>query len=236
MNERLRSSPLGSIRVKICGVTTAADALAATAIGADLVGLNFHRPSPRFVTVERAREIRDAIGSRARVVGVFVDRPLDEVLEIERTVGLDLLQFHGDEPIEEIRPVAARALRAFQVGRDFDPQIVTGYDQVWGLLFDAPHEVLRGGTGQDWRYTQVNDILASVESSARVLIAGGVDPSNVQRIVSQVENVWGVDVCSGVESEPGVKSVDRMRELIEAVRAAAHSRPKGGALATGQDS
>ena len=126
------SRPISEPAVKICGVTTTSDARLAIDCGAAFVGLNFYPKSPRALEVSQARRIREAVAGEARVVGVFVNSPPGEVAAIASEVGLDLLQFHGDEPIAELRPFAQRALRAFRPGPGFDPAEVAEYDDFWG--------------------------------------------------------------------------------------------------------
>ena len=99
-------------KVKICGVTSRAEARLAADLGADFVGLNFYPPSPRYLSTERAAEIAEAVRGRVKTVGVFVNRPRREVEAIADAVGLDLLQFHGDETPDDVRPFAGRALVA----------------------------------------------------------------------------------------------------------------------------
>ena len=194
--------------VKICGVTRRRDARLAVDHGADLLGLNFYPPSPRFVDVERARSIADEVRGAVRLVGVFVDLPLPEVLDIERSVGLDLLQFHGDESASELRSVAGRSIKAVR----FDPREgvppLREWSSFWGLLLEPRHQRLHGGTGESWDYRQVR------EPMRRLLVAGGIRPSNVVRALRQ-SGAWGVDVCSGVESRPGLKDEGLLTELFE---------------------
>ena len=199
--------------VKICGVTRPEDAVAAADLGADLLGLNFYPPSPRCLEVARAVEIADAVRGRLPLVGVFVHRPAAEVAEIDRAVGLDLLQFHGDEEPAEVAAWGARAIRVFRRRQPPDAAELGETPDVWGFLFDVPHEALYGGTGESWDYGAV----AGVATAKPVLLAGGVHPGNVRRALS-TSGAAGVDVCSGVESAPGIKDVRLMSRLLAEVR------------------
>src|SRR6185295_1813406 len=121
-------------QVKVCGITTVHDARFAVELGAAYLGLNFYTGSPRFLSVELAREIADAVEGRAVLVGVFVNAPSAEVQDIADAVGLDLLQFHGDETPEALAPFAERAIKAFRGATDEADR----FEQVGGFLFDAP--------------------------------------------------------------------------------------------------
>lgn len=202
----------GRLQVKICGVTTPGEALLAAELGADFLGLNFFPPSPRYVEPRAAVEIAGVVRDRrpdVRLVGVFVNRPLAEVEEIADGVGLDLLQFHGDETPASLGPVAARSIKVFHVLERPDPGVLAGYDQVWGYLFDYRHPALYGGSGQSWDFSS----LAGLRLDKPVFIAGGLAPDNV-RVAVAASRPWGIDVCSGVESVPGKKDPELLRRLF----------------------
>lgn len=195
--------------VKICGVVDPENARVAVEMGADFLGLNFYPRSPRYVEVERAREIASAVrGSGARLVGVFVNRPIHEVEEIESEVGLDLLQLSGDETSEEAAPFADRTIKAF---RSTDG--TGGWADAWAWLFDAPHGSLYGGTGMAWNFQDVTGIAGE----RRVFVAGGLGPDNVRQAIAAARP-FAVDVCSRVESAPGIKDPELLRRLFEEVR------------------
>lgn len=217
--------------VKVCGVTSAADAVAAVELGADLVGLNFHPPSPRFVATERAVAIAAAVRRAAegrsarpvRLVGVFVDLPRREVAAIDAAVGLDLLQLHGDETADEVAAFGGRALQVFRLpaalltaaapppAAELDSRLAA-HPTAWGFLFDVRHESLYGGTGESWRWSA----LAGLRDPRPRLVAGGIRPENARRALAE-SGAAGIDVCSGVESAPGVKDRARMARLFAAL-------------------
>jgi phosphoribosylanthranilate isomerase len=204
-----------AVKVKICGVTDPANALLAVESGADYLGLNFYRPSPRFVEVERAREIAAAIAGRVPLVGVFVNPSAAEVSEIAGRVGLDLVQFSGDEAPEVVRPFAERALKAFRAGAAPAAEELAAYGEVWGVLLDAPHASLYGGTGTAWDYASLAG--APGLAGRRVFLAGGIGPDNVRHAVES-GRPFAVDVCSRVESSPGIKDPELLRRLFEEAR------------------
>ena len=199
-------------RVKICGVTSETDVDAVLAAGADFVGLNFYPPSPRYVEPGRAAGLRRHIGDRAVTVGVFADCVPAEVARIDRTVGLDLLQFHGGESREEVVAFGDRAIKVFRVADPGREGLLDGYESVWGFLFDSPAGAGYGGTGSAWSWEAV----ARVATSRPVFVAGGIRPDNVGELVSRF-SPWGIDLSSGVESAPGTKDPQLLQRLFEEI-------------------
>lgn len=207
--------------VKVCGVVDPANARMAAEMGADFIGLNFYVRSPRYVDPDRAREIAAVVrGAGARVVGVFVNHPPAEIEEIDGRVGLDLLQLSGDEAPETVAPFADRAVKAFRTGGDPGAERLAAWEGVWGWLFDAPHGTLYGGTGEGWSYAAV----AGLARERKVFLAGGLGPDNVRRAV-EASRPFAVDVCSRVESAPGIKDPELLRRLFEEVRNAQIQAP-----------
>ena len=201
--------------VKICGVTRVSDALACAELGVDMLGLNFYPKSPRHLTVAQARDVADSVRGRIELVGVFVNSSAKEVEEIDRDVGLDRLQFHGDEPAGFVQRFGRRAVRVFRVepSADFDPEQLHSYPDVWGFLFDVAAGAGYGGSGVRWPY----ETISSVKADRPTLVAGGVGPGNAVAALKR-SGSSGVDVCSGVESTPGVKDSAAIARLVEEVR------------------
>lgn len=212
------------MKVKICGVTTPADALLAVDLGADFIGLNFYRPSPRWIDVEQAVAIRRAVGDRARAVGIFVNPTKEELEAIDRRVGLDFLQFSGDESPELVAGFSDRAIRVRRVGgAAASDAAIAGEDcravleDCWAILIDRAHDRLYGGSGESWDYAAAADIVSSPAAAGRprrVFIAGGVHPGNVARVAAAVPAAYAVDTCSGVEASPGVKDRVKLERLF----------------------
>jgi len=190
------------VKVKICGVTDPANAAAAVEMGADYLGLNFYPGSPRFIAAERAREIAGAVGGRVPLVGVFVNASPGEIVETAERVGLDLVQFSGDEGPEAVMPFAARAIKVFRAGRLPGREELAAWSAVWGILIDAPHRGLYGGTGEAWDYGAAAEL-----AGRRTFLAGGIGPDNARRAVAAARP-WAIDVCSRVESAPGIKDLE----------------------------
>lgn len=210
-------------RIKICGVTETAHALAAAEAGACMVGFVF-APSRRRVELERARQIvRDLKTGYPSVqaVGLFVNRPADEMNRIADKCGLDIVQLSGDEPWDVCRQVKRPAIKAVRAhsGADVDSFLVGLEDGIAlvepervRLLVDAHVEGSYGGTGikADW------DVAALASRRFPILLAGGLTPENVGEAVRQVRP-WGVDVSSGVETD-GIKDLNKIWSFIQAVR------------------
>ena len=211
------------MKVKVCGLTTPADAIAGFAAGLDWVGLNFHPRSPRFVDPERAVAIRTALGGRAGVVGLFVDRPAEEVVATSEAVGLDFVQLHGDEPPEYLAGLGTlRIVRAFRLKDARSADAVRSYLEraerlghpPYAVLIDASVPGLEGGTG----VAIADELLGLIPSHPRLILAGGLTPENVAGRAIRV-GPWMVDVASGVESAPGRKSAERIVAFVAAARA-----------------
>ncbi len=206
------------MRVKICGVTRKQDALAAVRAGADAVGFQFFAQSARYVTPERATEIRRPMPPFVAVVGVFVNAGRDEILRTVQRVRLDYIQLHGDESPEFVRALsdlAVGTIKTVRVGRQEDLKGLDRYT-VEAILLDAKVGKLYGGTGQTFDWSLVHGLRASVP----VILAGGLRPENVADAI-RVTNPRAVDVCSGVESAPGVKSSDKIRAFVQEARGTA---------------
>jgi phosphoribosylanthranilate isomerase len=193
------------VRVKICGITRVEDARAAIEAGADMIGLNFYAKTPRFVDVDRAREIREAIGARAVVVGVFVNAARAYIDDRLRTVSLDMIQFSGYEDDGAVAgwPVPSIVTRRLKNAEDSSSRPHRG-DYV---LYDAFDAKLYGGTGIRISLNR----LRAVDLS-RAFIAGGLNPDNVAEVAAL--EPYAVDCASGVESSPGVKDHDKIRSFI----------------------
>ncbi|HVT57279.1 MAG TPA: phosphoribosylanthranilate isomerase [Thermoanaerobaculia bacterium] len=218
-------APNERVRVKICGITSAADAVLAAELGADYLGLNFYHASPRCLTAARAREIAAAVRGavpRVELVGVFVNQPAAEVEELALGAGLDLLQFSGDEGPERLRPVAARAIKAFRSAGPPAAAELAAFGGLFGVLVDAAHRTLYGGTGLAWDYGSLARAASTAGRSLalggrRLFLAGGLGPDNIRRAVAAVRP-FAVDVCSAVESTPGSKDRELLRRLFQEVR------------------
>ena len=200
-------------QVKICGITNAADGLAAAEAGADLIGLMFCEESPRLVTLEQAAEISRALPRFLIRVGVFVNPPADLVMQAISDCQLTLLQFHGEEPSEFCTRFGLMSLKAIRVRDESSLQLLANY-QTDGYLLDAYSRNGRGGTGETFNWELA---VKAQQYGKPVFLAGGLTPENVAAAVRTV-HPFGVDVSSGVESAPGKKDHAKLRAFVAAAK------------------
>jgi len=202
-------------RVKICGITSVADGQAAAEAGADLIGLMFYEPSPRYVSLDAAAGIARALPPEVQRVGVFVN-PTTEL--VRRAIGecqLSLLQFHGDEPPDFCTQFGLMSLKAFRIRDAASLDALPNY-ATDAYLLDAYSPEARGGTGEKFNW----DLAVEAQKFGRpIFLAGGLTPANVAAAVKQVQP-FAVDVSSGVESAPGKKDPVKVRAFIQAARGA----------------
>ncbi len=202
------------IKIKFCGITNLDDALGAAAVGADALGFNFYKKSPRYIEPQKAAEIIGQMPPFITPVGVFVNEREEKIRDIMFTTGIKVLQFHGDERPEFCERFAARAIKAFQVKDKESLKHMVHY-HVSALLLDSYSEGARGGTGAtfDWHLAVV------AKTFGRVILAGGLTPENVAEAVKLVQP-YAVDVAGGVEKEKGIKDHAKMKKFVAEVRKA----------------
>ena len=208
--------------IKICGITNPEDALAATAAGATALGFNFYPRSPRYIAPEGAAQIATPAGVRR--VGVFVNEPAARVEEIARIARLDVAQLHGDEQPADY-PDALVVWKAVRVTEDFDLSLYAECPAE-ALLLDGPASGLYGGAGKAFDWSAIGKSRQAKAcptggacSSLPIILAGGLDASNVARAVA-IAHPWGVDACSRIEETPGKKDHQKMIDFLQAAREA----------------
>jgi phosphoribosylanthranilate isomerase len=205
------------IQIKICGITNARDAKACVELGAQLIGLNFYPQSPRYIEPKVGRQIVETLPVDADAVGVFVDGNAEEIRRIAKTARVRSIQLHGNFSPELARELASefRVIRVFSTHARFRPEDVSLFPDC-DLLIDAHHPDLRGGTGQtcDWSAAR-----ATLRFTRFLILSGGLNTQNVGRAIAAVRP-HAVDVCSGVESVPGVKDHRAIKDFVTAVRRA----------------
>jgi phosphoribosylanthranilate isomerase len=205
------------VRVKICGITNEDDARAACEAGADSLGFNFYKESPRHVTAVEVARFRAQLPENVEAVGVFVNAGQSDIVKICDLLKLDAAQLHGDETPQRVAELAAtiQVIKAFRVGPDFLVETLDEYAKASAYLLDAAETGQYGGTGRtnDWALAR------SAARTRRIILAGGLKAENVAAAIHFVRP-YGVDVASGVESKPGRKDRERLRRFIEEVRRA----------------
>jgi phosphoribosylanthranilate isomerase len=211
------------VRVKICGVTNAEDALLACELGADAIGLNFFPESPRCVTPFVAQNIVHELPPFVAAVGVFVNWKPEAVIALAKALQLAGAQLHGDETPDDVSEVAEKlqVIKALRPARGSKPGDLNRYRNAAAVLLDAAGTGKYGGSGEttDWEFAR------EAAKSHRVILAGGLTPENVGEAIRNVRP-YAVDVASGVESKPGKKDVGKLREFFAEMARA--NRDDGG--------
>jgi phosphoribosylanthranilate isomerase len=198
-----------TVKIKICGITNLDDAWTAVDMGADILGFNFYPQSPRYIEQDKAEQIINKLPSFIDTAGVFVNATVQDIRKITNPGLLNWIQFHGDETPEfcqnfnvwnlnTIKAVRIRSLEDIKQAQVF---------KTHSLLFDAFDSNLYGGTGKtfDWSLAK--------NCPHRIFLAGGITPDNIAKALEI--DVYGIDVCSGIESEPGKKDHKKMKRLFD---------------------
>lgn len=209
-----------TVKVKICGLTNLEDAQAAVELGADMLGFIFYPKSPRYIEVEAAREIIRKIPTFVDTVGLFVNPTSEQLQEAYAEGWLNWIQLHGDETPEFCRSLLwmnCRVIKALRIRHKEDVQKADAYPADC-ILLDNYSKDKYGGTGErfDWTWLE--------PTNQRIMLSGGISADNVIEAIET--GVWGVDICSGIESKPGKKDHDKMKQLFENIRLATGRKVK----------
>jgi phosphoribosylanthranilate isomerase len=200
---------LTRVKVKVCGVRSIEEAEAALDAGADAIGFNFWARSPRYIAPRAAADIVSKLSPVASTVGVFVNEEVNAIIDIATELRLSAVQLHGDESPEYCAALGSiKTIKAIRVGQDFDLGVIESYP-VSMVLLDSNIQGSYGGTGRrfDWR------IAIEAKRFARIILAGGLNTENVWDAITHVRPA-AIDVCSGVEAEPGRKDFEKLRRFM----------------------
>lgn len=200
---------MSRVKVKICGIRTLEEAETAIEAGADALGFNFWPRSPRFIAPAEAREIVKRLSPLVSLIGVFVNETRQHIIETASLVGLQAIQLHGDEPPAFCKDFGTlRVIKALRVGEAFDCHEIEQYAASM-ILLDSQVKGSYGGTGHrfDWR------MAIEAKGYAPLMLAGGLRLENIAEAITLVRPA-AVDVCSGIEAEPGRKDLDKLREFM----------------------
>jgi phosphoribosylanthranilate isomerase len=200
---------MSALQIKLCGFTRPEDARVAVSEGADMIGVVLWSPSPRAITRDGARRVREVVPADVPLVGVFVDEEPDTIDDLIARIGLDRVQLHGAESREEVMRHGDRAFRGV---RDGDASSVP---EGVPVIFDGPfsHSASRAELEAHWASAR------TLGRERHVLLAGGLDPDNVADAV-RAARPFGIDSARGIESSPGIKDHDRLRRFVAAAREA----------------
>jgi len=205
------------MRIKICGITRCEDARTAASLGVDALGFIFCSQSPRYISPANAAEITKKLPPFVSRVGVFVDENPQRVLEAARIAGIDTIQLHGNESPEYCASIPLPVIKVFSIHAHFDVSVIAAYKNVSGILLDTWDPERRGGSGNTFDWSAAN---RARDMNDTVILSGGLGPSNIREAIETV-HPYAVDVNSGVEISPGVKSPYKMRDVINAVKGVA---------------
>lgn len=199
-------------KIKICGITNLEDALLATELGADALGFIFVPSSPRAVTPDAAKDIIAQLPPFVTKAGVFVNSSIEEILRIQQLCGLDVLQLHGDETPDFCRKLRGKIIKVIRVKDEASLTPMKDYHP-GAFLLDTYQAGKPGGTGEIFNW----ELAVKAKQYGKIILSGGLNPENVQQAILQV-HPYAVDVASGVESAPGRKDHQRLRDFIKNVK------------------
>lgn len=199
-------------KIKICGITNLKDGIASVNLGTDALGFVFYRKSPRYVRPNRVTKIAAQLPPFVKIVGVFVNEPIESIRKIVDLCGIEVVQLHGTEPPEFCDAVNRKVIKAFRIKDSESMRNLSDY-KVSAYLLDTYVKGIPGGTGArfDW------DLAVEAKKYGRIILAGGLTPANVSEAIKKIQP-YGVDVSSSVEKSPGIKDHDKIRKFIEAVK------------------
>ena len=200
------------VKVKICGITNYEDAIAAMDMGADLLGFNFYPGSPRFIKLQDAVNIINKLPAFIDIVGVFVNASIEQINETIDLCQLNWIQLHGDEDPQFCRKFLSQNVRTMKAIRVKNQSDIQSADAFFtdAVLLDAFNPAKYGGTGVSFDWNVIGNI------SKRIFLAGGINPDNAADAIKL--GVYGIDVCSGVESQPGKKDHKKMKQLFDNIK------------------
>jgi len=197
------------VKIKICGLTNFDDAAAAIDMGADMLGFNFFPSSPRYISFAAAADIVDRLPGFVDIAGVFVNAEREYISEGIERCQLNWVQLHGDESVEECRQLLSMNVKTIKALRVRSAEDIAAADEYFtdAVLLDAFEPGKYGGTGRSFDWNIIGHM------KKRVFLAGGINPDNIAEAVEI--GVYGIDVCSGVESAPGRKDHAKMQKLFD---------------------
>ncbi len=196
-------------KVKICGITNYLDAKTASEMGADIIGFNFYPDSPRYITPEKALKIITMLPAFIDIAGVFVNSSAEQITKIVKDCTLNWVQLHGDETDDFCKSISNLNIRTMKAIRVKGPEDIRKAKEYHtdAILFDAFDSKQYGGTGKTFDWNIVGNI------KKRIFLAGGINPKNAEDAVKL--GIYGIDICSGIESAPGKKDLKLMKELFD---------------------
>ncbi len=200
------------VKVKICGITNYKDAAAAIDLGADILGFNFYPKSPRYITPEKAAGIINMLPAFIDIAGIFVNVTIARIQETISVCHLDWVQLHGDEDPQFCHSLCSlnvKTMKAIRVRGQSDIKSAEDF-YTDAILLDAFSTEKYGGTGLTFDWNIIGHI------GKRIFLAGGINPDNAAKAIEL--GVYGIDICSGIESSPGKKDIRKMKKLFKNIQ------------------
>lgn len=196
------------MKIKVCGITNIDDARLCESLGADAQGFIFYKESKRFVTKQKAKEIIDALNPFTLKVGVFVNESASTINNFIKEIGLNIVQLHGNESLNDVQKINSPVIKAFRVSDTFDYELINQYNNNF-IMLDNHDANFIGGTGKkfDW-----NNIPEKIKS--RIILAGGIDLQNLELIFKDIKP-FAIDVSSSLENSPGKKDKNKLIEFFK---------------------
>ena len=214
--------------IKVCGIRDSQTARQVAELDINAVGLNFFARSPRFVSADDAKQISEIIPSKIARVGLFVNHPISQVEVLANECGLDMIQLHGDESVDDLKELQQRLprmrfIRAWRMSHTGLGELASFLQEcsrrnleLAGCLVDAHVAGMFGGSGKTVDWDLLNNEYDR-EAWPPLILAGGLVPANIANAILATKP-WGVDVASGVESSPGIKDIELVRQFVENAR------------------
>jgi phosphoribosylanthranilate isomerase len=198
------------LKIKICGITNIGDALLSESLGADALGFIFYKGSKRFIEPEAAGEIISELSPFTLKIGVFVNSSSEEINKTAKEIKLNAVQLHGDETPGMVSEVNFPVIKSFRINNGFDFLILKDFHNV-SYLFDTYSENEYGGTGRTFNWE-----LIPVELRSKIVLSGGISVNNIEEIYKKIKPA-GVDLSSSLESEPGRKDNEKVKEFFKKI-------------------
>ena len=202
-------------KIKICGITNYGDAQNAADLGADFLGFNFYSKSPRYVDCKNALDIIKKLNGKSKIAGVFVNETIDNIEKIDEMCNLDLIQLSGDEDLQYANKLKKstnkKIIKTFRIRNGMNASLINSFNSYY-IMLDSFKDGLYGGTGEIFDLDVVNGI-----DNRKLFLAGGLNDKNVKLAIKKL-NPFAVDVCSSIESSPGNKDFNKMKQFIEAAK------------------
>jgi phosphoribosylanthranilate isomerase len=198
------------LKVKICGITNAEDALLCESLGANALGFILYKGSKRFIEPDAAAKIISALSPFSLTVGVFVNSSSDEINSIGNRIKLNVVQLHGEESSDIISKINLPVIKSFRINNGFDFSLLKKFGNV-SYLFDTYSEKEYGGTGKTFNWELIPDELRN-----KIILSGGISINNIEEVYKKI-NPAAVDLSSSLESEPGKKDSDKVKEFFKKI-------------------